>query len=112
MSKSMLPIFLGLALASAVASCAIAGNAGQAIYETHCSVCHGVDGKGALPGVPNFTQKKGVLSLPVALLMKRIEHGYQGPVSPMAMPPKGGDASLTNQQIKQVLDYVRSEFGG
>lgn len=111
MSKSMLSIF-GLMLASAIASCAIAGNAGQAIYETHCSVCHGIDGKGTLPGMPDFTKKKGVLSLPVALLVKRVANGYQGPDSPMAMPPRGGDASLTNRQIKQVLRYVRRKFGG
>ena len=98
-------------LGSATASPVLAGDAGQAIYETHCSACHGDNGKGAIPGTPDFTQKGGVLSLSDAVLIGRITNGYQGPNSPMAMPAKGGDSSLTGQQIKQVLAYIRSKFG-
>ena len=54
---------IALVLGSAIAGCALAASPGQAIYETHCSVCHGHDGKGTLPGVPDFTRKNGVLSL-------------------------------------------------
>ncbi len=28
---------------------------GQAIYQTHCARCHGVDGKGVVPGARNFS---------------------------------------------------------
>jgi mono/diheme cytochrome c family protein len=103
---------IALILGSTIAGCALAASPGQTIYETHCSACHGSDGKGAFPGVPDFTQKNGVLSLPAAVLLKRIEHGYQAPGAPMAMPARGGDASLTDQQIKLVLGYVRSRFRG
>ena len=103
---------IALVLGSAIAGCALAASPGQAIYETHCSVCHGHDGKGTLPGVPDFTRKNGVLSLPAAVLLQRIEHGYQGRGAPMAMPPRGGDPSLTDEQIERVLAYLRSRFGG
>ena len=103
---------IALVLGSVIAGCALAASPGQTIYEAHCSVCHGQNGKGVLTGVPDFTRKNGVLSLPDAVLLRRIEHGYQGPGAPMAMPPRGGDASLTNEQIARVLAYLRSRFGG
>ena len=103
---------MALVLGSAIAGCALAASPGQTIYEAHCSVCHGQNGKGVLTGVPDFTRKKGVLSRPAAVLLQRIEHGYQGPGAPMARPPRGGDASLTDEQIARVLAYLRSRFRG
>ena len=110
MRKSTLAL-CATVLGSLVAGYASAGNAGQAIYAAHCSACHGNDGKGAMPGIPDFTLKGGVLSQSDTVLLQRIENGYQSPGSPMAMPPKGGDASLTDAQIKQVLAYLHSQFG-
>lgn len=98
-------------LCPVVAGYTYARNAGQVICEAHCSVCHGDNGKGAVPGAPNLTQKGGVLSVPKTVLAQRIEHGYRAAGAPMAMPPKGGDSALTRQQIKQVLGYIRSKFG-
>jgi mono/diheme cytochrome c family protein len=99
-------------LGSIVTAPGLAADAGQAIYQAHCSMCHGDNGKGGVPGTQDFTQKGGVLSLSDAVLLERITNGYQRPGSPMAMPPKGGDASLTEGQIKQVIAYLRSKFGG
>ena len=102
----------GVVLGSILATPGFAADPGQAIYQAHCSVCHGADGKGAIPGTQDFTKKGGVLSLSDAVLLERITNGYQQAGSPMAMPPKGGDPSLTEQQIKQVIAYLRSTFGG
>lgn len=88
-----------------------AADQGKAIYEAHCSSCHGENGKGLLPGMPDLTKKGGVLSESDALLLQRITDGYQGPGSPMAMPPKGGDPSLTEEQVKEVLSYLKRTFG-
>lgn len=103
--------FLIAALWAVAAAHAYAGNAGRAIYRAHCSVCHGSNGQGAMPGMPSFTQKGGVLRLPDTVLLHRIENGYRGAGAPMAMPPKGGDPALTQQEITRVLGYIRRKFG-
>lgn len=84
--------------------------AGKAVYDGTCIACHGPDGKGVLPGVPDFTAANSPLANPDALLQKRISEGYQAPDSPMAMPPKGGNPTLTDAQIAEVLRYMRETF--
>jgi len=83
---------------------------GQAIYNKSCNACHGSDGKGVLPGVPDFTSPNGPLSKNDDELFKNINEGFQSPGSPMAMPAKGGNASLTAEDVKAVLAYIR-KFG-
>jgi mono/diheme cytochrome c family protein len=84
---------------------------GQAIYAQTCIACHGADGKGAIPGVPDFTAKAGPLSKSDAELVKNISEGFQSPGSFMAMPAKGGNAALTEDDVRAVLAYLRSDFG-
>ncbi len=83
---------------------------GQAIYNKTCIACHGPNGKGLLPGVPDFTDPKGRLSQSDDLLIKHITEGFQTPGSPMAMPAKGGNADLLAGDIKAVLAYMRKQF--
>ena len=83
---------------------------GKALFETTCIACHGSDGRGQLPGVPNFRDKKGVLSKDDKTLRKHIWEGYKGPRSMMAMPPKGGNANLTKDGLEALLKYLRSSF--
>ncbi len=85
---------------------------GQAIYNQTCSACHGNDGKGTLPGAPDFNAKNGVLSGTDAVLAERITNGYQSKGSVMAMPPKGGNSSLTAEDISDVIAYLRQRFAG
>lgn len=84
---------------------------GAAIYAQNCAACHGADGKGSIPGAPDFTAKDGVLKSADNVLIERITNGFQTNGSPMAMPPKGGNASLTAQDISDVLVYMRQQFG-
>lgn len=83
---------------------------GKKIYQRTCIACHGTDGTGALPGVPDLTKKAGRLSQPDATLIKNMTQGFQSPGSPMAMPPKGGNPNLTNADIKAVLGYLRKTY--
>jgi len=83
---------------------------GEAIYSQSCAACHGSDGKGALPGVPDFNAKKGVLSSTDTVLAGRITSGYQSKGSAMGMPAKGGNSSLTAQDISDVIAYLRKRF--
>lgn len=84
---------------------------GKKIYETTCTMCHGANGKGVIPGAANFTDAKGPLSKSDKVLIKHITEGYHSAGSPMPMPPKGGNMSLTADDIKHVLAYIRKTFG-
>lgn len=88
------------------------GNArsGEEIYAQTCVACHSADGKGALPGVPNFSRVDGPLGKSNEILQQNILLGYQSPGSPMAMPPKGGNPALTGADIALVLRYLREAF--
>ena len=83
---------------------------GEEIYSQTCVACHGPDGKGALPGVPNFSRADGPLGKSNEVLHQNIWLGYQSSGSPMAMPPKGGNPALTRADIDLVLRYLREEF--
>lgn len=83
---------------------------GSVIYHQTCVVCHGANGKGAVPGAPDFTSSSGPLSKSDALLLQHIENGFQSPGSPMAMPARGGNAKLSNEDLKNTLNYIRSTF--
>jgi len=90
-----------------VASSSGAGKAdGQAIYNQTCVACHGGNGKGTLPGAPDFTKAGGVMSKSDDELIKNITNGFQSPGSPMAMPAKGGNSSMTAADVKAVLAYI------
>lgn len=84
---------------------------GQEIYEQTCVACHGADGRGTLPGVPDFTSKSGPMTKDDSLLLLNITDGFQTPGSMMAMPPKGGNSDLTEEDIKIVIQYIREKYG-
>ncbi len=87
------------------------GLTGKEVYGQTCIACHGATGKGVLPGVPNLTHANGRLSKPDQELLNNIRNGFQSPGSPMAMPPKGGNASLTDEDLRNVIEYMHQEFG-
>jgi len=96
---------------SAAPTAAGNGLSGKEIYAQTCVACHSTDGKGAFPGVPDLTRKDGLLSKPDSELLNKVMGGFQSPGSPMAMPPKGGNTSLTEGDIQNVIKYLREEFG-
>lgn len=109
-------VLLGVALASAWAfadndSAAVAVTAGQATYSQTCIVCHGANGKGAIPGVADLTAADGPLSKSDDELIKSIIEGFQSPGSMLAMPAKGGNPTLTEADAKAVLAYLRAARG-
>jgi putative membrane-bound dehydrogenase-like protein len=91
---------------------------GQQIYEMACLPCHQPEGKG-LPGVyPPLAGSEWVRG-DSSRLIKILLHGLNGPVTvagqsfgvrsdAIAMPSLGG---LTDEQISDVLTYVRNDFG-
>lgn len=76
-----------------------------------CIACHGANGKGTIPGVTDLTDVEGALSKPDEELLKSISEEFQSPGSMLAMPPKGGNPTLTEEGEKAVLAYLRTQFG-
>lgn len=99
-----------LCLAVLAASHTLYASTGKEIYDKTCIACHGPDGKGTIPGAANFTDPKGPISKPDDVLLQHIINGYQTPGSPMAMPAKGGNPTLTDEEIKSALKYIRETF--
>jgi len=83
---------------------------GDAIYNQTCVACHNTNGKGNVPGAPDFTKSDGPMSQSDEVLFKHIKEGFKSPNSPMAMPPKGGNASLSDAEIQNVLEYLQETF--
>jgi cytochrome c5 len=80
------------------------------VYNETCIACHGGDGSGSLPGVPDLSGKAGPLSQADAFLVKRMADGFQTPGSPMKMPARGGVPALTDADLNAVLQSMRKEF--
>tara|TARA_R110001606_G_scaffold76262_2_gene176407 strand:+ start:85 stop:438 length:354 start_codon:yes stop_codon:yes gene_type:complete len=85
---------------------------GEELYNTTCVACHGKDGKGNLPGVPDFTKKDGRFTKTDEVLASHIMNGFKSPGSSMAMPAKGGMSSLTQEQAEAIVTYMRQTFAG
>lgn len=105
---------VGASGAALAGDCSVPGGdpaAGSKIFHETCVACHGEDGHGAIPGAPDFTKKGGVLSKPMDTMADHIKNGFQKPGNPMAMPPKGGNPNLTDQDIRNVHAYLHKRFG-
>ena len=78
---------------------------GGQIYNTYCAVCH----KSGLNAAPKFGKK--------AFWIKRVQQGketvYANAINGLrGMPPRGGIASLTDEEVKAAVDYMVSRSGG
>jgi mono/diheme cytochrome c family protein len=79
--------------------------AGQEVYRNLCTACHQAEGTGLAGLAPTLVGSKWVLGR--AGLMARIV--LNGKESTTLMPPLG--ASLSDQQIADVLTFVRRSWG-
>ena len=84
---------------------------GQSIYGTTCIACHGANGKGAVAGTPDFTAASGPLSKPDSVLLEHIMNGFKSEGTQLAMPPRGGNPGLSDEDIRTVLAFIRKQFG-
>jgi mono/diheme cytochrome c family protein len=94
-------------------------SAGQKVYNTVCMGCHQPSGQG-LPGMfPPLAESDWVSAPKPDRLIRIVLHGLMGPITingeffktpaPM-MPPQG--AALSDEQIAQVITYIRNTWGG
>ncbi len=54
-------LFLFLSSVGVTVSAADVFN-GQKLYKTHCAGCHGIDGEGLMPGMPDFSRGQGLFA--------------------------------------------------
>jgi cytochrome c len=76
---------------------------GKVIYTTSCLVCHG----GGVAGAPKLDDKESwAISLEQGMetLVKHAINGFVGDNG--MMPPKGGNLSLTDQDVKNAVQYM------
>jgi len=87
-----------------VASTGGAGRSGDAIYNTICQTCHNT----GVANAPKLDDKPAWES--------RMANGVDGLVKTAisgkgAMPPKGGDMSITESEMKSVVEYMLGKVG-
>ncbi len=92
---------------------AISISKGKTVYINHCVACHQSDGSGVPNLNPPLSQTPGIKSskaylAQVVLQGSRGEVEIDGETFNNVMPPQ---AHLTDQQIADVLTYIRNDFG-
>ena len=91
----------------------LVGNAarGKKLFADNCAICHGKLGAGINLVGQDLQTSKLVSSLPVAKVVAFIKHGRSATnptnLRHIAMPPFGGNANLTNQNLYDIVAYLR-----
>ena len=83
---------------------AASGADGKKVYEASCQACHG----GAVPGVPHVGKKEDWaprIKQGKDTLHKHALEGFN------AMPAKGGNGSLSDDEVKAAVDYMANQSG-
>lgn len=76
---------------------------GKQVYETACFACHGTGAAGA-PKIGDKPAWAERLAKGEDVMYKHAIEGFQGNTG--FMPPKGGRADLTDEQVKAAVDYM------
>lgn len=109
-----LPTNTPAAQAAAPAQAAPQGNAenGKQLFLTSCSACHGPEGKGVKGLGKDMTGSEFIAKLSDDELLAFINTGRSvgDPLNTtgVTMPPKGGNPALTDEQIRDIIAFMRS----
>ncbi|MCF7521854.1 c-type cytochrome [Neisseria sp. ZJ106] len=79
---------------------------GKAVFEANCAACHGANS--AVPGIPRVTHKDEWaprIKQGRDTLHKHALEGFN------AMPAKGGNPSLSDDEVKAAVDYMANQSG-
>ena len=79
---------------------------GPQVYNQACVACHGAGVAGA-PKTGEAAAWSGRLGQDNATLTDHVINGYQGPAG--YMPPKGGRADLSDEEILSAMDYMLNQ---
>jgi disulfide bond formation protein DsbB len=86
--------------------------AGQQLFVSNCSACHGPTGEGITGLGKPLTSSEFIAGLSDEELLAFIKQG-RTPDDPLntsgvVMPPKGGNPALTDEQLGHIIAYIRS----
>lgn len=88
-----------------------AANGGK-IYSTACVACHGPDAKGVTGLGKDLTTSEWVGQQSDTQLVEFIKKGRDAGdalnTTGVAMPPKGGNPAMSEQEIADIVAYIRS----
>lgn len=106
---------LGMLVVALISGCGPTSSqiAGQDVFARYCALCHQADGAGVPGAFPPLTDSEWVQG-DEGRLIRLVLNGMQGPITVHGqeynnvMTPH---AFLTDEQIANVLTYVRSSFG-
>ena len=85
---------------------------GKVVFAGTCATCHGPDAKGLPKLGKDMTISEFIASQSNDQLLAFVQHGR--PTSDPAnttgvdMPPKGGNPALTEEQLKDVIAFIRT----
>lgn len=86
--------------------------AGKAKFESTCIACHGVDAKGMPNLGKDLTTSEFVKTTVDLDLVTFVSQGRPtfdpANTTGVDMPPKGGNPALTEQDIKDIISYLRT----
>jgi mono/diheme cytochrome c family protein len=88
--------------------------AGKELYDKNCADCHGHEGEGHEPAAPALANNRAI-TMPSAvnpirmILFGGYAPGTAGNPRPFGMPPFS--LTLSDEEIAEILDYVRTSWG-
>lgn len=98
------------AATTAAAASAPAGLDGNALYQSNCSACHGPDAKG-IDGLGKTLVGSKMMKMSDKDLVEFVKKGRDPSdkenTTGIAMPPKGGNAALTDEQIGAIVTHLK-----
>jgi mono/diheme cytochrome c family protein len=91
----------------------VEGPDGADLYQQTCANCHGPDGKG-LPNLgKDLTTSEFVQSQSNQAVLAFVKQGRlpndPGNTTGVPMPPKGGNPALTDEQILEIITFIRTQ---
>ncbi len=91
----------------------VEGSVGANLYQQTCANCHGPEGKG-LPNLgKDLTTSKFVQSQSDQAVLAFVKQGRlpndPGNTTGVPMPPKGGNPALTDEQILEIINFIRTQ---
>ncbi|MBI1425120.1 MAG: c-type cytochrome [Gammaproteobacteria bacterium] len=83
---------------------------GEKLFLQNCAVCHAADGGGAMPGVQDLAGSPTWTKHSDKEILTLVKQGIQKPGAAIAMPPKGGNARLADNELMEIISYMRAAF--
>jgi len=98
--------------AATVVDASILEHPGREIFVSSCSACHGANGEGIEGLGKSFVTSEFVASSSDKDLMTMIKMGRPiwdaANTTGIDMPPKGGNPAITDDQLNDIISYIRS----